>query len=380
MWRIALTILVFVMGFPAAASVRIKDITTLQGVRDNQLVGYGLVVGLQGTGDTLTNSTFTAQSVQSMLDRMGVNVHSAASNGGGSGGGGSRGNSLRIRNVAAVLVTADLPPFIQAGSRIDVTVSSLGDATSLLGGTLILTALTGLDGQTYAIAQGQVAVAGFSYAGQAESITQNVATSGRIPGGAVIEREVPGQLRDVGPLVLVLHNPDFSTAVRISDAINAYAARRYRMHVAHEQDQRSIILTRPARIEMTRFLAEIGELFVEPDTPARVVMDSRSGTVVIGHDVQISTVAVTQGNLTVQIKETPIASQPAPFSRGRTVITPNTEIDANQEGGPISVVRGTNLRTLVSGLNKIGLTPPGIIAILQAIKSAGALHADLIVQ
>lgn len=369
MRRIALVLLLCLVNFAGAASVRIKDITSLQGVRDNQLTGYGLVVGLQGTGDTLANSIFTAQSMQSMLDRMGVNIRAIG-----------RGNALRTRNVAAVLVTADLPPFIQPGSRIDVTVSSLGDATSLLGGTLVLTALSGIDGQTYAIAQGQVAVTGFAVAGQAESVTQNVATAGRIPGGAVIEREVPGQLQDIGPLMLVLHNPDFTTAVRIADAINAYALRRFKMRAAHEQDQRSIVLTKPARIDTTRFVAEIGELLVEPDTPARVVMDSRSGTVVIGQDVQISTVAVTQGNLTVQIKETPTVSQPLPFARGRTVVTPNTEIDASQEGGPISIVRGTNLQTLVNGLNKIGLTPSGIIAILQAIKSAGALHADLIVQ
>jgi flagellar P-ring protein precursor FlgI len=367
-----LLVLLCLMSVPAAASVRIKDITALQGVRENQIVGYGLVVGLQGTGDTLANSTFTAQSLQSMLDRMGVNIRGPGNNG--------RGNIVRTRNVAAVLVTADLPPFIQPGSRIDVTVSSLGDATSLLGGTLVLTSLSGVDGQTYAIAQGQVAVAGFSVAGQAESITQNVATAGRIPNGAVIEREVPGQLRDIGPLVLILKNPDFATAVRIADAINTYAARRYGMRLAHEEDQRSVVLTRPPRTGTARFVAEVGDLLVEADTPARVVMDSRSGTVVIGQDVQISTVAVTQGNLTVQISETPQVSQPAPFSRGRTVVTPNTEIDASQQAGPISIVRGTNLSTLVNGLNKIGLTPSGIIAILQAIKSAGALHADLIVQ
>lgn len=375
MWRIFIFLVACFASLPCSASVRIKDITTLQGVRDNQLVGYGLVVGLQGTGDTLNNSIFTAQSMQSMLDRMGVNV-----NGIGNANGIARGAVLRTRNVAAVLVTADLPPFVQPGSRIDVTVSSLGDATSLLGGTLVLTALTGVDGQTYALAQGQVAVAGFSVNGQAESITQNVATSGRIASGAVIEREVSGQLRDIGPLALVLHNPDFTTAVRIADAINAFARHHYRMHAAHEQDQRTVLLTRPAGVETTRFVAEIGELLVEPDTPARVVMDSRSGTVVIGQDVQVSTVAVTQGNLTVQIKETPVVSQPAPFSRGRTVVTPNTDIGANQEGGPISIVKGTNLHTLVNGLNKIGLTPSGIIAILQAIKSAGALHADLVVQ
>ncbi|MCI0599496.1 MAG: flagellar basal body P-ring protein FlgI [Beijerinckiaceae bacterium] len=369
MFRVTLILLLCMMSVPASASVRIKDITTLQGVRENQIVGYGLVVGLQGTGDTLTNSIFTAQSLQSMLDRMGVNIRGAP-----------RGQILRTRNIAAVLVTGDLPPFGQPGSRIDVTVSSLGDATSLLGGTLILTSLSGIDGQTYAVAQGQVAVAGFAVSGQAESITQNVATAGRIPGGAVIEREAPGQLRDIGPLMLVLNNPDFSTSVRIADAINAFAARRYKMRVAHEQDQRSVILTRPPRAETARFVAEIGQLYVEPDTPARVVMDSRSGTVVIGQDVQISTVAVTQGNLTVQISELPVVSQPAPFSRGRTVVVPNTEIEATQDPGPISIVRGTTLRSLVNGLNKIGLTPSGIIAILQAIKSAGALHAELVVQ
>lgn len=371
-WQCCITLLLcmaVLTSLPAAASVRIKDITTIQGVRENQIVGYGLVVGLQGTGDTLANSVFTAQSLQSMLDRMGVNIRSIG-----------RGNILRTRNVAAVLVTADLPAFIQPGSRVDVTVSSLGDATSLLGGTLVLTALTGVDGQTYAIAQGQVAVAGFSVAGQAETITQNVATAGRIPNGAVMEREVPGQLHDVGPLIMILRNPDFATSVRIADAINAYSGRHFGMRLAHEEDQRSVLLTRPPRIGTTRFIAELGELLVEADTPARVVMDSRSGTVVIGQDVQISTVAVTQGNLTVQISETPQVSQPNAFARGRTVVTPNTEIDATQQGGPISIVRGPSLSTLVNGLNKIGLTPAGIIAILQAIKTAGALHADLVVQ
>ncbi len=369
MRRLTLIVMLCMMTVPATAAVRIKDITTLQGVRENQIVGYGLVVGLQGTGDSLTNSVFTAQSLESMLDRMGINIRGAG-----------RGQPLRTRNIAAVLVTADLPAFVQPGARIDVTVSSLGDATSLLGGTLVLTALTGIDGQTYAFSQGQVAVAGFAVSGQAENVTQNVATAGRIPGGAVIERGVPGQLRDVGPLMLVLNTPDFSTSVRIADAINAFAVRHYRYRVAHEQDQRSVLLTRPAGEETTRFIAEIGELFVEPDSPARVVMDSRSGTVVIGQDVRVSTVAVTQGNLTVQISERPQASQPAPFSRGKTVVTPNTDIEAVQAGGPISIIKGTTLSSLVKGLNKIGLTPSGIIAILQAIKSAGALHAELVVQ
>ncbi|WOJ88641.1 flagellar basal body P-ring protein FlgI [Methylocapsa polymorpha] len=365
MLRILLILLLCGTGFSAAASVRIKDIADLQGVRDNQLIGYGLVVGLQSTGDTLRNSTFTEQALQSMLDRMGVNI---------------RAIQQRTRNIAAVLVTAELPPFIQPGSRVDVTVSSLGDATSLFGGTLILTSLLGVDGQTYAIAQGQVAVSGFSASGQAESVTVNVATAGHISNGALIEREIPGRLNDIGPLTLVLKNPDFNTAVRIVDAINAYGRQRYGERLAHEQDQRSVALMKPQRIGTSRFMAEIGDLLVDPDIPARVVIDARSGTIVIGQDVRISTVAVTHGNLIVRVNETPIASQPAPFSRGRTVVLPRTEIDGDQTGGQIALVKGASLRSLINGLNQIGLKPMGIIAILEAIRAAGALHADLIVQ
>ena len=365
MLRLALIFGFCLVCATAMGAVRIKDISTLDGVRENQLVGYGLVVGLQNTGDTLRNAAFTQQALQSMLDRMGVNV---------------RGTDLRTRNVAAVLVTAELPPFIRPGSRVDVTVSSLGDATSLLGGTLVLTSLAGIDGQTYAIAQGQVAVSGFSAAGQAESVTQNVPTAGRIANGALIERPVPGQLTDITTLSLELKNPDFNTATRVADAINAFALERYGMRVAAERDQRSVALAKPAKVATARFMAEIGELLVQPDVPARVVVDSRSGTVVIGQDVQISTVGVTYGNLTVRITETPQVSQPAPFSQGRTVVVPRTTVDADQQGGPIAIVRGANLRTLVAGLNQIGLKPTGIIAILQAIKSAGALQADLVVQ
>jgi flagellar P-ring protein precursor FlgI len=365
MLRYALILALCLVSAGANGAVRIKDISTLQGVRENQLVGYGLVVGLQSSGDTLNNAAFTLQSLQSMLDRMGINV---------------RGSNLRTRNVAAVLVTAELPPFATPGSRIDVTVSSLGDATSLMGGTLILTSLSAIDGQTYAIAQGQVAVSGFAAAGQAESVTQNVPTAGRISNGALIERPVPGGLQEITPLMLELTNPDFNTAIRVADAINAYSIERYGIRTALEKDQRSIAIAKPARIGTARFMAEIGELLVQPDTPARVVVDARSGTVVIGQDVQISTVGVTYGNLTVRITETPQVSQPAPFSQGKTVVVPRTQIDADQQGGTIAIVRGANLRTLVSGLNQIGLKPAGIIAILQAIKSAGALQADLVVQ
>jgi flagellar P-ring protein precursor FlgI len=356
-----------ILSGSSLAAVRIKDIAVLQGVRENQLVGYGLVVGLQNTGDTLRNAMFTEQALQSMLDRMGINVGNAR---------------LRTRNVAAVLVTAELPSFVQPGARVDVTVSSLGDATSLMGGTLILTSLSGVDGQTYALAQGQVTVSGFVAAGAAETVTQNVATAGHIPNGALIEREVPGRLVDIGPLVLVLKNPDFNTAARIADAVNAYARRRYGLALAREQDQRSISLVKPKRVGTARFMAEIGNLMVQPDTPARVVIDARSGTVVVGDDVRISTVAVTHGNLTLRVSEYPEVSQPAPFSgRGaRTVVVPRTEIDATQEGGGLAIVGGASLIALVNGLNEIGLKPSGVIAILQAIKAAGALHADLVIQ
>ena len=350
---------------PALADSRIKDITNLQGLRENQLVGYGLVVGLNGTGDSLRNSVFTEQSLQSMLDRMGVSVRTGA---------------LRTRNVAAVIVTADVPPFIGRGNRLDVTVSSLGDASSLMGGTLVITPLAGVDGTTYAVAQGQLAVTGFQVVGQAETVTQGVPTAARIPNGALIERELPGKFGDSGPMVLELKNPDFKTVIEVVDAINAFAQQRYGIRAASERDYRSVALSRPARISAARFMAEIGDIAVRTDAPARVVVDSRSGTVVIGQDVQISTVAVTHGNLTVRVTETPNVSQPLPFSKGETVTTPQTRIGVDQEGGNIAIVGATSLRQLVRGLNQIGLKPSGIIAILQAIKTAGALQAELVVQ
>jgi flagellar P-ring protein precursor FlgI len=349
----------------ALAQSRIKDITNLQGLRENQLVGYGLVVGLNGTGDSLRNSVFTEQSLQSMLDRMGVSVRSGA---------------LRTRNVAAVIVTAEIPAFVGRGGRVDVTISSLGDATSLMGGTLVITPLSGVDGVTYAVAQGQLAVTGFQVVGQAETVTQGVPTAARIPNGATIERELPGKFADLGNLVLELKNPDFKTAIEVVDVINAYTQRKYNMRTASERDLRSVHLVRPAKLSSARFMAEIGDLIVQPDTPARVVVDSRSGTVVIGQDVKISTVAVTHGNLTVRVTESPNVSQPLPFSPGATVVTPQTQIGIEQENGTIAMVGGTSLRQLVRGLNQVGLKPSGIIAILQAIKTAGALQAEFVVQ
>lgn len=357
--------LLFLLSAPAIASVRIKDITFARGVRDYQLIGYGIVVGLQGTGDTLRNSPFTEQSVSSMLDRLGVNVRNSA---------------LRTRNLAAVMVTASLPPFAGWGSTIDVTVSAMGDATSLMGGTLILTSLSGIDGNVYALAQGPIAVSGFAVAGQNETLTHGVATVGRVPSGATIEREPPRPAADNGSLILELRNPDFETAVRIADAINRYSQQKYRHNIARERDSRSVALTGVQRTGATRLLAEIGELRVEPSTPARVVIDERTGTVVIGQDVQISPVALTHGGLTVRINETPEVSQPAPFSNGRTTVTTQTRITATEETGQVATLQGPTLRTLVRGLNQIGLKPTGVISILQAIKTAGALQADLVIQ
>ncbi|TCT07929.1 flagellar basal body P-ring protein FlgI [Aquabacter spiritensis] len=350
---------------PAAALTRIKDISTIQGVRDNQLIGYGLVMGLQGTGDTLRNSPFTEQALQSMLDRMGINI---------------KGVPLRARNIAAVIVTANLPAFAGTGSRIDITVSSVGDATSLKGGTLLLTPLSGSDGQVYAVGQGQLAVSGFVVQGQAESLTQGVPTSGRIPNGALVERQIPGQLRDLPEIVVELDNPDFKTAARVVDAINAYTRARFGKTLARERDLRTITVQRPANLSTARFLADIGDLGVVPDTPARVVVDQRTGTVVIGQNVQVSTVAITQGNLTVTVTETPIVSQPAPFSDGETVVVPRTQVTAEETGGYLSIVRGPDLQTLVRGMNRMGMRPSDIISVLQAIKTAGALQAELVVQ
>ena len=353
------------IGLQAVAAIRIKDIVAVQGVRANQLVGYGLVIGLNGTGDTLRNAPFTEQSLQSMLDRMGINVRSA---------------KARTRNVAAVIVTAELPAFTGRGARIDVTASSLGDATSLQGGSLILTPLMGADNQIYAVGQGPLAVAGFASVGKAETLTQGVPTTGRIPNGGLVERDAPGKLSDEKVIVFELRNPDFNTAVTITDAINAYTQQRYGIKVAKEHDLRTVSLTRPFFLSAARFIAEVGELSVQPDAPARVVIDERTGTIVIGKEVQISTVAVAHGNLTVRVTENSKVSQPLPFARGETVVTPDTQIEVDQKGANLAIIRGTNLQTLVAGLNRIGLKPPGIIAILQAIKSAGALQADLVVQ
>jgi flagellar P-ring protein precursor FlgI len=348
-----------------AVSSRIKDVASLQSGRENQLIGYGLVVGLQGSGDSLRSSPFTEQSLRAMLQNLGISTQGGQSN---------------AKNVAAVMVTANLPSFASPGSRLDVSVSSLGDATSLRGGTLVMTSLTGADGQIYAVAQGSVIVSGFNAQGAAAQLTEGVTTAGRVPGGAIIERELPSKFKDSVNLVLQLRNPDFSTSVRIADAVNAYARRTYGDPIAEARDSQEVIVQKPRVADLTRLMADIENIVVATDTPAKVVINERTGTIVIGADVRVSRVAVSYGTLTVQVTEAPQVIQPEPFSRGETAVQPQTDITAEKTGGPVAVLDGPDLKTLVAGLNNIGVKPDGIISILQAIKSAGALQAELVLQ
>jgi flagellar P-ring protein precursor FlgI len=292
----------------------------------------------------------------------------------------TEGGSARAKNVAAVIVTANMPPFVQSGARIDIDVSSMGDATSLAGGTLVMTPLKAADGEIYAVGQGSVIVGGFTAKGQAEELTQGVPTAGRVPNGAIVERAVPAEFDDQGVLTLQLRNPDFSTAIRIADAVNDYTSQRFGMRVAAERDARTVQIKRPSNVSTARFYAEIENLVVESDAPARVVIDERTGTIVIGNNVRISRVAISHGTLTVRITEAPRVVQPEPFSRGETAVEPSTAIDASRPNARVAVLDGPDLETLVSGLNRLGVKPDGIIAILQGIKSAGALQADLVLQ
>jgi len=292
----------------------------------------------------------------------------------------TEGGNARAKNVAAVIVTANMPPYVQSGARIDIDVSSMGDATSLAGGTLIMTPLKAADGEIYAVGQGSVIVSGFVAQGQAQQLTQGVPTAGRVPNGAIVERAVKAEFDDQATLTLQLRNPDFSTAVRIADAVNDYTSQRFGMRVAAERDARTVQIRRPKNISAARFYAEIENLVVEADGPARVVIDERTGTIVIGNDVKISRVAISHGTLTVRITEAPRVVQPEPFSKGQTAVEPFTAIDASRPNGRVAVLDGPDLETLVSGLNRLGVKPDGIIAILQGIKSAGALQADLVLQ
>ena len=347
---------------PAAAASRVKDIAVFEGVRTNMLIGYGLVVGLNGTGDSLRNSMFTQESLVAMLERLGV---------------ATRGNKLNTKNVAAVMVTATLLPFARQGSRIDVAVSALGDAKSLLGGTLLVTPLLGADGEAYAVAQGALSTGGFEAQGDAETVTRGVPTAARIPAGAIIEREVQFALDDMTQVRVALRNPDFTTAERIAGAING----RLGAATARALDPATVVLPVPAAYGgwVAQLLTEIEQLPIVPDTVAKILIDERSGIIVMGENVKISRVAVAQGNLTVRVTETPQVSQPNPLADGRTVEVPRTSIEIDDQSGNrmMALEPGVTLGDLVDGLNALGVGPRDLIGILQAIKAAGALQAEI---
>jgi flagellar P-ring protein precursor FlgI len=348
------------LPLPSGSEVRIKDIATVDGVRENQLVGYGLVVGLNGTGDSLRNSPFTESSIEGMLERLGA--------------GNLSGDQIRSRNTAAVIVTSSLPAFARMGQTLDVVVSSIGDASSLRGGTLIVTTMTGADGEVYAVAQGPIAVAGYAAQGLNASIVEGVPTVARIENGAIVEREIPFAFESLDTIRLALRTPDFTTAQRIEEAINAYLG----APAARAIDPTTVEIQADRRIDRTQLMAHIENLRVSPDTVARVVIDARSGTIVIGANVRIGEVAVSQGGLTVLVREEIEVSQPEPFSIGETVIVPQTEVEVRETEAEFTVIGGNvSLQRLVDGLNAIGVGATETISILQAIKAAGALHADL---
>ncbi|MFN4088614.1 MAG: flagellar basal body P-ring protein FlgI [Alphaproteobacteria bacterium] len=361
--RLAMVVAISVAPLaPAHAQSRIKDIADFEGVRDNMLVGYGLVVGLKGSGDRLKSAVFTKETLIGMLARLGVNT---------------RDNALDAKNIAAVMVTAVLPPFSRQGSRIDVNVSALGDATSLLGGTLLVTPLLGADSEVYAVAQGQIAVSGFEARGAASSVSKGVPTSGRISNGAIIERELDFDLQELEELKLALRNPDFTTAQRIGEAINA----AFGGGTALPLDPGTVQLRIPPqyRGNSVAMLTLVEQLRVTPDQVARVVIDERSGIIVMGENVRVSTVAIAQGNLTIRITETPQVSQPQPFGQGQTAVVPRTEIEIDEgEDRKLTVLQGgVTLQELVDGLNALGIGPRDMITILQTIKAAGALQAEI---
>lgn len=345
----------------AFATSRIKDIADFEGVRDNQLIGYGLVVGLNGTGDNIKSVDFTKESLISMLDKIGINA---------------RDGQLKAKNVAAVMVTANLPAFARQGSRIDVMVSALGDAKNLQGGTLLATPMQGADGEIYAVAQGQIAVGAVSARGTNASVVKGVPTAGRIASGAIVENEIPFDLDSLKTIRIALRNPDFTTSRRVADAINAMLGTT----AAQALDPATIRWTFPKISgKIVDLMTRVEQLQVQPDQLARVVIDESSGIVVIGKDVKINRLAIAQGNLTIKITDIPFVSQPLPFSNGTTVSGVTTAININEGiDAKLTVVNtGVNLQELVDGLNALGVTPRDLISILQAIKASGALQAEI---
>jgi flagellar P-ring protein precursor FlgI len=348
----------------SAPSVRLKDIAQIRGVRSNQLVGYGIVVGLEGTGDS-SGALFTVQSVANMLERFGITVPS---------------NALKVKNVAAVMVTAELPPFARAGNMIDVVVSSIGDARSLQGGTLLQTPLRGADGQVYAVAQGPISIGGFNFGGGGARVQRNHTTVGRIPNGALIEREVPASfLQGDNSLTIQLHKPDFTTAARVVSSIrSAFPSLTVR---AIDPSTVRITLDAQHATDPVMLIARLETLSVLPDTAARVVVNERTGTVVVNGDVRVAPVAIAHGGITVRIQTTFEVSQPPPLSEGQTKVVPQTQVDANEEPARMVYLReGASVESLVKALNALGVSPRDLIAILQTLKAAGALHAEIEVQ
>lgn len=343
-------------------AARIKDIAGFRGVRTNQLVGYGLVVGLAGSGDS-DSTVFTLQSVSSMLEKMGVTV---------------KPEDIKVKNVAAVMVTADLPPFARMGSRLDALVSSIGDSKALQGGTLLMTPLKGADGQVYAVGQGPVSTGGFTVgANSGDKVQKNFTTVGRVVQGALVEKEIPFNLNQKDTLTLALHQPDFTTATRMAESINAGLLES----AAFASDSGTVQIAVPPKYlgNIAQLIASIEVLNVTPDNISRVVINERTGTVVMGESVRISTVAIAHGNLSVQIKQNFNVSQPMPFSeRGRTVVTPDTQTSVEEGRAPIHVVpSGVSIGEVVKALNALGVSPRDLISIFQALKAAGALQADL---
>ncbi|MGE4560581.1 MAG: flagellar basal body P-ring protein FlgI [Desulfobulbus sp.] len=370
--RTALSLLVVVALFwqisclSAANATRIKDLADIEGVRENQLMGYGLVIGLNGTGDDIKKSVFTKQAMANMIKRMGMALTDDVF------------KQMKTKNVAAVMATAQLPPFARPGSTIDVQISSIGDASSLSGGTLLMTPLKGPDGNTYAVAQGPLAVGGIAFGGKAAKVQKNFPTSGRITGGALVERAVNYAFPSSGDLLYQLRETDFTTASRMVEAINAH----FGNGTARPLDSRSIKVKRPSGFQgdLVNFIADLESIEVEPDQPAKIVVNERTGTIVMGQDVRISTVAVSHGNLNLVVTDSMQVSQPNPLAAGNTVAAPATAAKATEEAGNLVVMpMGANLGDIARALNAIGATPRDLIAIFQAIKAAGALHGELVI-
>ena len=351
-------------GSSLDAQTKLRDVLDIEGVRTNDLIGVGIVVGLNGTGDSVRNSPFTEDSLSQMLERLGVNV---------------QGEEIKPNNVASVMVTASLPAFARNGSNIDVSVASIGDADSLEGGTLILTPLYGANNQVYAVAQGSVMVSGLNVEADGARDTVGTPTTGSVPSGAIVEREIDFDFNAQETITLALHTPDFTTAARVESTINKALGQP----LAYVRDPGSIELNLAAAGgSPARVLAAIENLPIKVETPARIVIDEKSGTIVLGQDVTISQVAIAQGNISIRVRENPVAVQPNPFSAGETIVLPRTDIQVGQTGNQniALLTPNTTLSELIDGLNALGVRPQEMADIIRAMRTAGAIHADLVIR